>query len=248
MDHSRAGLGVISGSADNLAEFFLFRALIERICGQDRHIAYCRIMIVVLLSVNGNEMWMRHFQLFRFFVHQIGIRFRTAGDMFGNRDRRVVAGGQHHAVQKILERILISFLDAHQWIAASEIDRVVRDGDHIVKIAVFECNDAGQDLRRPGGKHLLVRIALQSAIGGRGVCCIDQNKIRLINGIDIESVRLRFKNRGEEQSARGKKRSKNKGKNSLHNLYKPFGNNRITLQFNDIACACQCIKLLKNCE
>ena len=174
---ARTGRRLIGFRTDDLAECLV----LQRIRRQKRHIAHGRKMSVVLLAVHGDEVRMRHAERLRFFVHHRCERFRTACDMFRNRDRGIVAGGQHHAVQQIAQRIRIAFFKPHQRIAASKINRLRGDGHHVVEIAVFERDDAGKDLCCAGGEDRAIGFLFDALIGNRRIVGVYQNIVGFID-------------------------------------------------------------------
>jgi hypothetical protein len=106
-----------------------------------------------------------HAELGRVFVHQVRERVLGTGDVFGQRDRRVVAGLDDHAVEQVLER--------HLRVHLQERGRAVGAGAALApgmfadQHRVFEPDLAGGEFRRNdvAGHHLGDRGRLHAFVG-----------------------------------------------------------------------------------
>ena len=106
---SCAGGDDILGSIDDLPEVFAFERRLRDNCQVTRGgvvalvVQTMGIVEVRVLAAEGVGAFVHH-------AHKVRDRAR---DVLGHHVRRVVAGADHHAVQKILQRDLLADLEPH---------------------------------------------------------------------------------------------------------------------------------------
>ena len=147
--------------------------------GDRRHLARGRVVVLVVQAVRVHEMRVRAAELRRLAVHQLHKAHQAVAvfvvcgvvlpgcdvqpiDVFGERERRVVARGHHHQVQKLVDRELLSGLDLRERRACAfellgDARRHRRARVHQV-VHGFARHDIRHDLCERGHRQPLVRV------------------------------------------------------------------------------------------
>ena len=82
-------------------------------------------------------------------------------NIFRDHIRRVIAGADHHAVQKILQRDLLADLEPHDAAVLIETrERRLVDGNDVREVAVFQRQQARHDFGQTRRIHALVCVLL----------------------------------------------------------------------------------------
>ena len=138
-----------------MAEIFAF----ERGLRNDGQIARGGIVILIVQTVGIAEMRVEAAKFVGALVHHADKIRNGTGNMLGDDVAGVVAGDDHHAVQQIFQRHLLTDLkpcDAR--INVQILERGCRNGHNVGQIAVFQCQQTGHDLRQAGRIDALVRV------------------------------------------------------------------------------------------
>ena len=143
-----------------------------------------------MLAVEGaacvGEVRARHAELRRLCVCELRKVRNAACHIIGEGHRRVVAGNQHHAVEKLANAQCLAGEDVHQGVCLLHAGGLFGDHDGVVQVFhVFQRQDTGHDLHRTRGDAAVVRSLLIKH--DRGVVRIDND----IVGRDNIRVRRR---------------------------------------------------------
>ena len=110
--------------------------------------------------------------------------------MLRDRDRGVVAGREHQAVQKIDHRERFTRFQTHSGIAVAQIASLFADLDRFVEFTVFQSKDTGHDLCRACGITPYVGIAFDPEDRVCRVFDVDQKYSVLCQRFEVESCRF----------------------------------------------------------
>ena len=135
---------IVSGLC-NVQECFVFNSIAHDQC----QISGCCVMFSVLIlsiqAIGCDKIRILTSYLFCFPVEHSGKAFHASPAVFCNGNRCIIVAFQHKGIQKILQIILFSLMDAkpHIWLRGS----IGRNLYIIIAFAVFQGKDAGQDFR-----------------------------------------------------------------------------------------------------
>ena len=162
-------------------------------------------MIGLILAMHGDKMGVGHAQFRRLVVHKLGKSGGGTGNMLGNGNSGIIAGGEHQTVKQILQRPLFALLQSHKGIVFGKIHRAGADGHHIFQISLLQRDQAGEDLDGAPGGAALIGILFQSVQSRSGIGSIYQDHIPLPESTHVKTVGSGSRN-GKQQGDAKKKR------------------------------------------
>ena len=130
-------------------------------------------MVFIVQAAGVREMAPGAAEVRGLLVHHLHKIFNAPGTVLSQSIGRLISRGQHQTVQAVPHGQLVSRRGGHIGaVGLYIIDRIVREGDHIVHIAIFDDDQSREDLRDTGRVESLVRIFFKK--DGPGIC-IDQD-------------------------------------------------------------------------
>ncbi len=124
----------------------------------ERHVVRRRVVRVIRQAVRVDEMRIRRAELLRLFRHEPRERVHGPRDVLRHRDGRIVTRVEHHAVEELAQRDLVSGLQPDR--RALRPRGVSTHGHDIVEVPALEREDQRHDLRRARGKAAIVHVPL----------------------------------------------------------------------------------------
>ena len=130
-------------------------------------------------------MGIAHTQLGGLRVHHGDEVFNRSAHGHRNGVRSLVAGNQHQTVQQVAQRERFALHQPHEravlGVPVLELVQsldLLANGNLGIQTAVFEGDDAGENLRRAGGVQLRIRRTLIDGIRGGEISRVDHDDIR----------------------------------------------------------------------
>ena len=136
------------GAAGDLGEHGVFEGGAEN----ERQVARAGVVVVVVQAAGVREVGVGTAELDGFLVHERDEVLPGAAHVTGEHVGGVVAGGKKHAGEQVLDRELLSVLDAaHHALLAEHAEVVGRDRDDVVEVRALEHEQRRHHLGRGGG-------------------------------------------------------------------------------------------------
>ena len=171
----RGRLYFIKGGSGNRAE----NVVLQRFSGNQRHIVGTGHMVFIRKAVRIRKMSILTAKLLRSLVHHVRKVFNGSSHMNRKRICRIVGGGQHDGVQAVFHRQLFSLVKSDMGTFILHVHSLMRDGYHLIQLAVLNGKQRRHDLGDAGGIMLLMHVLIiQNGSGGR----LHQNPGRRHNG------------------------------------------------------------------
>ena len=192
-------------ASDDLAEL----PILHRVRRKRRQVARGRIVVGALVAVRVFIVRSRHAQLLRLLVHRAHKRRFAAAHQHGHGNGGVVAGGDHHAIQKIVKQHRFPGGNAHSAGAGRNLDSGRNRNLPSHQIG-FQRQNTRHDLGGAGRVAPLIGLLLKQHVSR---VCVDQDAVRAIQMPGIQHVRrasvvIRRLNRRGDRRERDQQRAK----------------------------------------